>query len=314
MVLHLKHLKWILIIGFSCFNTNEDIAIESHSTTPSATQRWRCKEESWRRVHSSTCDQHGLCVWPHLAPSDTSWGHSKAQYQCALHSGTCWVSITKPSRGKAQSLVANIIWAWTIYLHGAMGDPGLSLASSHTQKYLAFHLSCCLPSISQQCSHWGAHCWSAARACCLFAGLSCLSCYVGHQESDDPVYIHRETYDAAYIVVCVGVFQKYLCPKEAVEHQLEEQGYSLSRNDGWLGAPALTIIWFIHKHSHKKDFVFGNINAWLSVPEKMQRKWKSKRAAYAIPLAPPTKIFGFHLQPPQSKRSLGWRNVRWSEC
>lgn len=70
----------------------------------------------------------------------------------------------------------------------------------------------------------------------------------------------------------------------------------------------------ICRFSDKNDFVFGNVKAWLPAPEKMQRNWKSKRVAYAIPLAPPTKIFGFHLQPPQSKRSLGCRNVSWSEC
>lgn len=134
------------------------------------------------------CDQRGLCVWPCLAPSDTSWGHSthsKAQYQCAVHSGTS----PNTHRGKHKA------WWQTssepeLFICMVSWGPRLSLSASHTHKYLAFHLGCCLPSISQQCSHWGARCWSAARACCLFAGLSCLSCYVGHQESNDSVYIH----------------------------------------------------------------------------------------------------------------------------
>lgn len=74
----------------------------------------------------------------------------------------------------------------------------LGLTPSNPHERLIFHFSSAVvyaafPSLR------GAYSWSAAGACCLFPGLSCLSSYMGLWESYDPVYA----------TVSVTIFQKH---------------------------------------------------------------------------------------------------------
>lgn len=76
--------------------------------------------------------------------------------------------------------------------------PNISLTPSNPHEHLIFHFSSAVVYAAFP-SLWGAYSWSAAGACCLFPGLSCLSSYMGLWESYDPVYV----------MASVTIFQKH---------------------------------------------------------------------------------------------------------